>query len=83
MPKKNKKDDLDTETTFADMNLDSFRWYDPSKKNTGNEKKIRQKVSRREYWQMVRAGFLAVMPIVLVFILAMCGVGVLMYFWLR
>ena len=56
MPRKNKKqDDLDTTTTFADMNIEGFKWYDPSqKKKDDGGNKVRQKISRREYWRMVR-----------------------------
>lgn len=61
---KKKPDDLDMETTFADMNVDGFKWYDPSKKKKGM-KKVKNSVSRKEYWAMVRGAFLAMLPILL------------------
>ena len=32
MKDKEKLEELDTETTFADMNVEGFKWYDPAKK---------------------------------------------------
>ncbi len=70
--KRNKKeDDLDTETTFADMNVEGFRWYDPDAKKG----KKRPKVSKKEYWAMVRGAFAAYLPVIIIIIL----VGLLMY----
>ena len=83
MSRKNKKDDdLDMETTFADMNVEGFRWYDPAKKRESKEKKVRHKVSRSEYWRMVRAAFAAFLPYFLVFIMGMAIVVLLFYLWL-
>lgn len=79
MAKKDKKDDLDTTTTFADMNIEGFRWYDPSKKKGA---KPRRKVSRKEYWQMVRGMFAAVLPYFCIFLLSVGIVGLLLYLWL-
>ena len=60
MADKNKKeDDLDTTTTFADMNVEGFRWYDPNAKKSGDKKTNRPKLTRKEYWQLVRAAFAA------------------------
>ena len=83
MSRKNKKDDdLDTETTFADMNIEGFKWYDPSKKKNPNEKRVRQKISRREYWRMVRGAFAAFLPYFAIFMLCMGIVIVIAYLWL-
>lgn len=78
---KKKPDDLDTETTFADMNVEGFKWYDPSKKKRGM-KNVKNKVTRKEYWAMVRGAFLAVLP-VLVGVAAIFGaLYLLAYLWL-
>lgn len=83
MSRRNKKDDdLDMQTSFADMNVEGFKWYDPSKKKEGNERKVKHSISRREYWQMVKSAFLAFMPYLLMFILGMSIVVVLLYIWL-
>ncbi len=81
MEEKNRKEkqELDTETTFADMNVEGFSWYDPSKKK--NKQKI--KIEKKEFWAMVRGAFEAYLPLFGVLI----GVGVVIfliaYFWLR
>ena len=70
MSRKNKRDDeLDTQTTIVDMNVDGFRWYNPTvkKQKTENKQKtVRHNVSRKEYWQMVRGLFAAECACVLV-----------------
>ncbi len=66
--KKRKKPELDTTTTFANMNIEGFKWYDPSLEKRIEEQKkgiIPPKVSRREYWQMVRGAFAALWPFLL------------------
>lgn len=81
MPRKNKKDDgLDTETTFADMNVEGFRWYDPNRKR--EDKKVKRKVSRKEYWRMVRAAYAAFLPYFAIFLVAMGVIVGLAYLWL-
>jgi hypothetical protein len=79
--KKDKKDELDTETTIADMNLEGFKWYDPSKK--GDKKTVPPpKVTRKEYWQMVKGAFAAFAPFFFVLLLSFAAVVALAYFWL-
>ena len=81
MPKRNKPDDLDTETTFVNMNVEGFKWYDPERKaNEG--KKVKHKVSRKEYWQMVRGAFAAILPYFAILCLSVGVVAVLLYLWL-
>ena len=79
MSRKSDRDDLDTETTFANMNVEGFRWYDPSRKNGKREKR---KVDRKEYRQMVRGAFAARLPFFLIFLASVGVVGLLMYLWL-
>lgn len=83
MPKKNKKpDDLDTETTFADMNVEGFRWYNPNKKKNGTRGE-RQKLSRKEYWKLVRAAFAAYAPIFIIVIAVFGIMGCIAWLWLN
>ena len=51
--------ELDTETTFADMNVEGFSWYNPNLKKQRAQK---VDVSRKEYWAMVRGVFRAMLP---------------------
>ncbi|MCI8369911.1 MAG: hypothetical protein HFE41_01880 [Clostridia bacterium] len=82
MAKKKRNDDLDTTTSFADMNVDGFRWYDPHMKRNGGRKREKNKVTRKEYWAMVKGAFLAVGPYILGAI-AIFGLMILLaYLWL-
>ena len=64
------EDDLDTETTFADMNIDGFKWYDAAKKS--GKKMDGVKVTRKEKWAIAKAAFASLWPI-LVFIALLFG----------
>lgn len=78
--KDNQEEELDTETTFADMNVEGFSWYNP------NLKKGKQPVSDvtdKEFWAMVGGAFRAMLPMflcllggaVLMFLLALLWLG--------
>ncbi len=82
MPRKNKKDDLDMETSFADMNVEGFSWYNPHAKKNNGVKQVKRKISRKEYWAMVRGAFAAMLPMIGCIILAMAAVVALAYLWL-
>lgn len=82
MAKKDKKqDDLDTETTFADMNVEGFRWYDPSRKKNGGKKTNKNKISRKEYWAMVRAAFVAYLPVFFIVIAVFGIIACIAWLW--
>ena len=81
MPKRNKKpDDLDMETTFADMNVEGFRWYDPNLKKNGT-RGSKPKLTRREYWQLVRAAFAAYAPVFVIVIVVFGLMACLAWIW--
>ena len=73
--KPNIQDELDTETTFADMNVDGFSWYDPSRKKNGGKKAERIYLSREEKWAMFKAGVSVVLP----FVIGVAGIGLVLY----
>ena len=78
---KKQREELDMETTFADMNVEGFRWYNPDKKK-GKKNSIGP-VSKKEYWAMVFGMFEAMLP----FIIGLIAIGLLMfllaYLWLK
>lgn len=86
MPKKRKKksDTLDTTTTFANMNVEGFKWYDPSleKREADKMKGVPPKISRREYWQIVRGAFVAALPVFGIIILIFGLIVGFAYLWL-
>ena len=75
-----KKDDLDMETTFADMNIDGFKWYDPSKKSGAKGEKI--KLTRKEKRAITKAAFQAMLPIFGVVCALFVVLYLLMMLWL-
>ena len=71
------------ETTFADMNVEGFRWYDPhlKKQKDSGMKKHKQKMSRKEYRMMVRAAFAAYLPVFVIVILVFGIMAVIAWLW--
>ncbi len=78
--KRKEKDDLDMETTFADMNVEGFSWYDPHKKKYPNAQKVN--VTKKEYWSMVKGAFLAYLPIFLITTIVFIFIVLFAYLWL-
>ena len=80
---KKKRDDLDTQTTIADMNVEGFRWYDPSRKKNGEraEKTPSVKMTRKERRAATRGAFLAMLPLICCMLLALAAVFLLAKFW--
>lgn len=81
MKKNKKRDDLDTETTFADMNVEGFRWYNPQAKKNNGTRPHKQKLSRKEYWKLVRAAFAAYAPVFLIVILVFGIMACIAWIW--
>ena len=79
--KAKKKDDLDMETTVANMNIEGFSWYDPSIKD--GSKKSKPKLTKKEQRAMIVGAYKAMLPM-----LVCIGVGCLLmfllaYLWLK
>lgn len=86
MAKKPKKQkiELDTTTTFVNMNVEGFKWYDPTLEKRLNDRKgmVPQKISRKEYRQMVRGAFAAFAPFIVGMIVVFGLMMVIAYLWL-
>ena len=87
MSKKAKKPrrELDTTTTFANMNVEGFKWYDPTleKRLKQKEKGLAQpKVTIREYFQLVRSAFAALWPVILCCVAIFGTLVGIAYLWL-
>lgn len=80
MAKEKKTEDLDTETTFADMNVEGFHWYDPQRKK-GKKNKVQ--LTKKEYWAMVKGAFAAVFPLIGCMLLAFLILLFVMILWLK
>ena len=85
MKKKDEKrkelEELDTETTFADMNVEGFSWYNPHKKK--NQGQPIGKVSKKEYWAMVRGAFAAMLPMLGCIIVGGLLIFLIAFLWLK
>ncbi len=79
--KKKKRDTLDTQTTVADMNVEGFRWYDPTRKK--GEKKRAPDLTKKEQKALIRGAYKAMLPMLLCMLLAFAGVVLLAYLWLN
>lgn len=76
-----KQDDLDTETTFADMNVDGMPWYNPKRKSGQKSEGIR--LTRAERWAMFKAAAVAVIPYVLGAAGLFLALYAIMVLWLK
>ncbi len=78
--KKKKEDTLDTQTTIADMNVEGFRWYDPSSKN--GEKKEKPTLTKKEQRALIRGAYKAMLPMILCIAVVFIAMAMLAYLWL-
>lgn len=86
MSKKKKiKSELDTTTTFANMNVEGFKWYDPTLEKRKKEKEqgiIHPKVTRKEYFRLVRGVYASLWPILLGIVVIFGVLVGFAYLWL-
>lgn len=74
------REELDAETTIADMNVEGFKWYNPQKKKNPNNSV--GKITFKEYWAMVIGAFRAMWPMFLCIILGALLMMGLAFLWL-
>ncbi|MBR2623329.1 MAG: hypothetical protein IKD15_03800 [Clostridia bacterium] len=77
--KRKKRDDLDMETTVADMNVEGFRWYDPNRKKG---KQAAPNLTKQEQRALMRGAFRAMLPMLGCIIAGMLLVFALAMLWL-
>ncbi|MBE7080255.1 MAG: hypothetical protein E7371_03350 [Clostridiales bacterium] len=77
--KRKKRDDLDMETTIADMNVEGFSWYDPNRKNG---KSSAPQLTKKEQRALMRGAFRAMLPMIMCIITGMLLVFLLAFLWL-
>ncbi len=79
--RRNTREELDTETTIADMNVEGMPWYKADKRGGGQNAEI-PPLSRSEQRALVRGALLAALPLIGGLILVMALVFGLAYLWL-
>ena len=80
MAKKRKIDNLDTETTFAEMNVEGFSWYDP---NRGKRKAQQTQLTKKEQRALMRGAVRAMLPMIICILSGMLLMFLLAYLWLK
>lgn len=81
MKKRRENTELDTETTIADMNIEGFSWYDPSRKKNPDAEPVR--LTGRERRAMIRAALITLIPFILCVVAAFALVYFIAYAWLK
>ncbi len=79
--KEKNKDELDTQTTVADMNVEGFSWYDPKRKN--GEKTSPTKLTKKEQRALIRGAYKAMLPMIACMVTVGALMFLLVYLWLR
>ncbi len=79
--KETKKDELDTETTIADMNVEGFSWYDPKKKKKENKPSVQ--LTKEEQKALIRGAYRAMLPLIGCIALSGLLMLILAYLWLK
>lgn len=77
----NTHDQLDTETTIADMNVEGMPWYEPNKRGGGQNSEIPQ-LSKSEQRAVIRGALLSALPLIGCLLLAVVLAYGLVYLWL-
>ena len=78
--KRRKIDNLDMETTIADMNVEGFSWYDP---NRGKRKAQQTQLTKKEERALMRGAFRAMLPMIICILSGMLLMFLLAYLWLK
>lgn len=79
---KKEKVELDTETTIADMNIEGFKWYNPSTKKRQSSEQEQFKLTKKERRAVMRGALRALLPFIAVVVLVFILVFALAYVWL-
>ncbi|MDE6074834.1 MAG: hypothetical protein K2G26_00180, partial [Clostridia bacterium] len=61
--------------------VEGFKWYNPHAKKNDGMRPQKQRLSRKEYWQLVRAAFAAYAPVFLIVILVFAIMGCIAWIW--
>ena len=78
--KQRKVDNLDMETTIADMNVEGFSWYDP---NRGKRKAQQTQLTPKEQKALMRGAVRAMLPMIICILSGMLLMFLLAYLWLK
>lgn len=80
---KKEKVEFDTETTIADMNIEGFKWYNPSKKKSQSSEQEQLKLTKKERRAVMNGALRALLPFIGVVLCVFVLVFALAYVWLN
>lgn len=82
MAKKQKKprQELDTKTTVANMNVEGFDWFNPARKEGKNPP---PKLTKKEQRALIRGAYQAMLPMIICIIVVGLGMFLLAWLWLK
>ena len=75
-----KQDDLDMETTVADMNVEGFSWYDPNRKK-GKPEQV--SLTKKEQRAMIIGAYRAMLPMIGCILVGGLLMVLLAFLWLK
>ena len=78
--KRRRIDNLDTETTIVDMNVEGFSWYDP---NMSTRKKQAAQLTKKEQRALLWGAVRAMLPMIACILSGMLLIFLLAFLWLK
>ncbi len=78
--KDKKQDELDTQTTIADMNVEGFSWYDPARKE-GKSQKV--SMTKKEQRAMILGAYRAMLPMIGCILAGAAIIMLIAFLWLK
>ncbi len=81
--KKRKEEFIDDGRTIANMNVEGFKWY-VSDRSAEEKKKLEGlKITRKERWAMLKAAFITIVPVILLYLLGFLMIISIIMLWLK
>jgi hypothetical protein len=83
MPKNKKKKFIDDGRTISNMNVEGFKWYIPDKEKSKNNDIKKMKITLKERFAIIKATYVAIIPIFLFFLLGFAIIFIILALWLK
>lgn len=74
---------IDDGRSIADMNIEGFSWYTPTRYSTERKNLTDLKLTRKERMAMIFGALQAILPIAITLFMLLFGVFLLIEFWLN
>ena len=77
---KRRMDNLDTQTTIVDMNVEGFSWYDP---NMSKRKQQATQLTKKEQRALLRGAVRAMLPMIACILSGLLLMFLRVFLWLK